>query len=63
MKLGCKDMGVQCSFVAEGKSADEVKKKLTTHAQKAHAELMKGMSKEEQGSMMRKMDEVLSKQK
>ncbi len=63
MKLGCKDMGVQCSFVAEGKSPDEVKRKLTSHAQKAHAELMKGMSKEEQAAMGKKMDGMLAKQK
>jgi predicted small metal-binding protein len=63
MKLGCKDMGVQCGFVAEGKSADEVKKKLTSHAQKAHAELMKEMTKEDQASMVKKMDELLAKQR
>ena len=54
--LSCKDMGVDCSFVAKGDTDEEVVKKLNDHAMKAHpevvAEMSKKMSKEE---MMDKM--------
>jgi predicted small metal-binding protein len=34
--LGCKDIGIDCSFVAKGKTVDEVLKKASEHARKDH---------------------------
>ena len=34
--LKCKDVGVDCDFVASGKSEEEVLKKATEHARKDH---------------------------
>ncbi|RJQ24056.1 MAG: DUF1059 domain-containing protein [Nitrospiraceae bacterium] len=34
--LGCKDVGVECSFVAKGKTTEEVLKKAAEHATKHH---------------------------
>jgi len=36
MKLGCRDLRRDCLFVAEGKTADEVKKKIFDYAVKVH---------------------------
>ncbi len=34
--LKCKDVGVKCDFVARGKTEEEVLKKASEHAKKAH---------------------------
>ena len=34
--LKCKDVGVDCDFVASGKTDEEVLKKAAEHARKAH---------------------------
>ncbi len=46
-KFACKDVGVDCNFVATGSTIEEVKKKAITHAGVAHADMMKGMSQAE----------------
>ena len=42
--LSCKDMGVDCDFVAQGETADEVIKKASEHTQTAHADKIKEMT-------------------
>jgi len=44
MKFACRDMGMDCNFVAEGKTVEEVKQKAMAHAQQKHADLLKAMS-------------------
>jgi predicted small metal-binding protein len=34
--LSCKDVGVDCNFVARGKTVDEILKKASEHARKEH---------------------------
>ncbi len=34
--LGCKDIGIDCPFVATGKTDEEVLRKATAHAMKDH---------------------------
>jgi len=34
--LSCKDIGVDCDFIAKGMTADEVLKKAAEHAKKEH---------------------------
>ncbi len=43
--ISCKDMGVDCGFVAKGETAEEVISKLNDHATKAHPEVVAEMSK------------------
>ena len=59
--LGCQDLGVACPFRAEGKTTAEVKQHLLEHAGVAHADLMAGMSEEQQAEFMRTLDEKLAK--
>ena len=63
MQLGCADLGsTDCPFIAKGKTAAEVKKKLMAHAQKDHPDELKAMSKEQLDEAMRLMSEILAKQ-
>jgi predicted small metal-binding protein len=57
--LACADMGMECSFSAQGETADEVKQKMLAHAQDAHAEMLAGMSDEEKAGLMSAMDEKM----
>ena len=55
--LACKDVGIPtCSFVAKGKTTEEVISTLNEHAMKAHAEeideYLKKMSKEDLNKIM-----------
>ena len=54
--LACADMGMECSFVAQGETGDEVKQKMLAHAQEAHADMLAGMSDEEKAALMATMD-------
>ena len=54
--LSCSDIGIECSFSAQGETADEVKQKMLAHAQDAHAEMLAGMSDQEKADMMAATD-------
>lgn len=58
----CKDMGLNCHFVAEGMTDEEVMEKLDTHGKEVHLEevkkMMENMSEEEmKKTMMSKIKE------
>ncbi len=70
MKLGCADlskaMGQQppyCSFVAVGKTREEVKTKLMNHANTDHKDLMMNMPKKDLDMSMKTMDMLVAKLK
>ena len=54
--LACSDLGMECSFSAQGETADEVKQKMLAHAQDAHAEMLAGMSDQEKADLMAAID-------
>ncbi len=41
--LACRDMGVDCSFVAKGNTEEEVMKNSMEHAKKIHSDKIKQM--------------------
>ena len=43
-KIECRDMGMDCSFVATGETDKEVMDKLNEHSMAVHAEEMKKMN-------------------
>jgi predicted small metal-binding protein len=47
LKFACKDVGVECDFVATGVTAEEVKEKAFAHAGVVHAGLLKAMNEDE----------------
>jgi predicted small metal-binding protein len=47
LKFACKDVGLECDFVATGATAEEVKEKAFAHAGVVHAGMLKTMDKDE----------------
>jgi predicted small metal-binding protein len=47
LKFACKDVGLDCDFVAMGATAEEVKEKAFAHAGVVHAGMLKTMNKDE----------------
>jgi predicted small metal-binding protein len=64
MKAACKDVsGIDCSFVADGKSTPEVKKALYDHAAKFHSAVLAKATEKDKADMDKKMDQLLARQK
>ena len=47
LKFACKDVGLECDFVATGATAEEVKEKAFAHAGVVHADILKTLDKDE----------------
>ncbi len=56
LKFACKDVGVDCDFVATGATVEELQKKAFEHASVAHADLLKGMSEAQRAEMARAVE-------
>jgi|GEM_PF-6820648 len=55
-KLSCKNLGaVRCNYSVEGKSIEEVAKKMMEHAQKAHESLLVGKNDIDRENFLIKM--------
>ncbi len=54
--FACRDVGVDCSFVAEGNTAEEAKQAAFAHAGVVHADLMKSMSPEQMAQLEQAVD-------
>jgi predicted small metal-binding protein len=50
-KYGCRYVGVDCDYVVTGTTFEEVKEKVFAHAGVAHAEMLKGMTRDELAQM------------
>ena len=57
--MKCRDLGMDCNFVATGETVDEVKNKAFDHARTVHAEMFKDMNTPQQMADMEMM--VVSK--
>ena len=55
IRLGCRELGAACSFVAVARTPERVKKLLFDHALRRHRELMKSPAK-----MVEEMDRLIS---
>ncbi len=54
-RFACKDVGVDCNFVATGASAEDVKKKAFEHAGVVHADIMKGLTEAQKAELTEKV--------
>jgi predicted small metal-binding protein len=61
MQFACRDMGMDCNFVATGSTVEEVKQKAMAHAQVVHADVLKTMSTPAQMAQMEKQLESVIK--
>jgi predicted small metal-binding protein len=46
-RYGCRDLGVDCDYVVTATTFEEVKEEVFAHAGVVHAEMLKGMTKDE----------------
>jgi predicted small metal-binding protein len=56
LKFTCKDVGLDCNFVAMGETVEEVRDKAFAHAGVVHADMMKNMSEEQQAQLARTVE-------
>ena len=59
LELSCRQLGGDCSYVAVGKDAEEVKKSLLTHMRSVHRERTSRMSTDEREALDVRIDRVL----
>jgi len=59
-ELNCSELAMDCSFHAEGETADEVKAKMMEHAAVEHADMLAGMSAAHKTELMATMDEKIA---
>lgn len=60
MKFSCKDMGMNCGFMASGKDKEEVMDKVMEHAKMEHADMLNKMSEKEKQDMMKKVESKIT---
>lgn len=60
LKFACKNVGVECDFVATGLTAEEVKEKAFAHAGVVHAVLLKGMNESELAQLTKAVEASIS---
>jgi predicted small metal-binding protein len=60
-KFACKNLGIDCNFVATGATKEEVLKKAMQHGSTVHADLMKNMTKEQSADFAKKLEASIQK--
>jgi predicted small metal-binding protein len=58
-KIGCRELGGDCDYIAEGVTTDEVKRELLAHVQHAHGTRVARMSQDERDALDVRIDQVL----
>ena len=58
----CKDMGMDCDYVATAASKEEVMDMAMAHAVEAHADVLQGLSTEQTEEMNEKLTAVIKEQ-
>ena len=51
-RFACKDLGVDCGFVATAPSPEELKAVALKHADEVHADMLRAMSDEQKSAMV-----------
>ena len=55
-KFACKNLGLDCDFVATADTKEEVMKKAMEHGNTVHADMMKGMTPEQMADFGKKLE-------
>ena len=55
-KFACKNLGLDCDFVATGATKEEVMKKAMEHGNVVHADMMKDMTEEQMAEFGQKLE-------
>jgi predicted small metal-binding protein len=59
MKFECKDLGLDCDFVATAATKDEVKELAMVHAVEAHDDMLKNLTAEQVQEMNEKIEAAI----
>jgi len=54
--FACKDLGMDCSFVATGSTEEEVKGKAIAHAQVVHKDMLATMTPEQMNDLVQSVE-------
>ena len=60
-KFACKNLGLDCDYVATGAAKEEVLKKAMAHGGTVHADLMKNMTKAQSAEFAKKLEASIQK--
>ena len=55
-KFACKNLGMDCDFVATGETKEEVLKVAMEHGSTVHADMMKDMTQEQMAEFAQKLE-------
>ena len=58
-KFACKNLGIDCDFVATGATKEDVMKKAMDHGNVVHAGMMKDMTKEQMAGFAQKLEDSI----
>ena len=53
--IACRDLGIDCPFVAKGDTEEEVVEKITEHGKTTHPKEVEGMMKNMTGEQMKEL--------
>ena len=56
MKFACKDLGMDCDYVATGANKDDVLKKAMAHGNSVHSAQMKSMNKDQMAQFGKQLE-------
>ena len=56
LKFACRDLGVECDFVATGATVEQVKDQAFTHAGVVHADMLQAMTEDEKAKMIQALE-------
>ena len=56
MKFACKDLGIDCNYVATGATKDDVLQKAMAHGNSVHSGMMKNMTKEQMAQFGKQLE-------
>ena len=54
--FACKDLGMDCSFVATGSTVEDVKQKAIAHAQVVHKDMLATMTPEQMNDLVQSVE-------
>ena len=58
-RFACKDLGVDCEFVATGPSPEELKSQALSHAGAVHAGLLQAMTDGQKAEMVKALEAAI----
>jgi predicted small metal-binding protein len=62
LKVSCADLGARCKWTATAETGDELKRKLWEHAERAHKDMLSGMTETDKVELEARIDALIEMQ-